>query len=210
MIKDIDSNTVDFKETYDGEDSEPIVLPSAIPNLLANGSHGIAVGMATSIPPHNLSELFDACLHLLKFPDATDKKIISFVKGPDLPLEVLLLKQKIQFIKLTNLEKEVLELGQMECRKVKNGKWQIIISEIPYQIIKSKLIEKIDNLVEDKKIPLMSEIIDESAENIRIVIEPKNRDVSPELLMENLFKLTDLEAKVHLNLNYLDKKIFLE
>ena len=207
LIKDIDSNTVDFKETYDGEDSEPVVLPSAMPNLLANGSHGIAVGMATSIPPHNLSELFDACLHLLKFPDATDKKIISFVKGPDLPTGGIIIESEDSIYQTYKSGKGSFRVrSKWNVEKLKNGKWQIIISEIPYQIIKSKLIEKIDNLVEDKKIPLMSEILDESAENIRIVIEPKNRDVSPELLMENLFKLTDLEAKVHLNLNYLDKK----
>ena len=207
LIKDIDSNTVDFKETYDGEDNEPVVLPSAIPNLLANGSHGIAVGMATSIPPHNLSELFDACLHLLKFPDATDKKIISFVKGPDLPTGGIIIESEDSIYQTYKSGKGSFRVrSKWNVEKLKNGKWQIIISEIPYQIIKSKLIEKIDNLVEDKKIPLMSEILDESAENIRIVIEPKNRDVSPELLMENLFKLTDLEAKVHLNLNYLDKK----
>ena len=206
LIKDIDSNTVDFKETYDGEDNEPVVLPSAIPNLLANGSHGIAVGMATSIPPHNLSELFDACLHLLKFPDATDKKIISFVKGPDLPTGGIIIESEDSIYQTYKSGKGSFRVrSKWNVEKLKNGKWQIIISEIPYQIIKSKLIEKIDNLVEDKKIPLMSEILDESAENIRIVIEPKNRDVSPELLMENLFKLTDLEAKVHLNLNYLDK-----
>ena len=207
LIKDIDSNTVDFKETYDGEDSEPIVLPSAIPNLLANGSHGIAVGMATSIPPHNLSELFDACLHLLKFPDATDKKIVSFIKGPDLPTGGIIIESEDSIYQTYKSGKGSFRVrSKWNIEKLKNGKWQIIISEIPYQIIKSKLIEKIDNLIEDKKIPLVSEIIDESAENIRIVIEPKNRDVSPELLMENLFKLTDLEAKVHLNLNYLDKK----
>ncbi len=207
LIKDIDSNTVDFKETYDGEDNEPVVLPSAIPNLLANGSHGIAVGMATSIPPHNLSELFDACLHLLKFPDATDKKIISFIKGPDLPTGGIIIESEDSIYQTYKSGKGSFRVrSKWNVENLKNGKWQIIISEIPYQIIKSKLIEKIDNLVEDKKIPLMSEILDESAENIRIVIEPKNRDVSPELLMENLFKLTDLEAKVHLNLNYLDKK----
>ncbi len=207
LIKDIDSNTVDFKETYDGEDNEPVVLPSAIPNLLANGSHGIAVGMATSIPPHNLSELFDACLYLLKFPEATDKKIISFVKGPDLPTGGIIIESEDSIYQTYKTGKGSFRVrSKWNVEKLKNGKWQIIISEIPYQIIKSKLIEKIDNLVEDKKLPLMSEILDESAENIRIVIEPKNRDVSPELLMENLFKLTDLEAKVHLNLNYLDKK----
>ncbi len=207
LIKDIDSNTVDFKETYDGEDNEPIVLPSAIPNLLANGSHGIAVGMATSIPPHNLSELFDACLHLLKFPDATDKKVISFVKGPDLPTGGIIIEPEDSIYLTYKSGKGSFRVrSKWSVEKLKQGLWQIIISEIPYQIIKSKLIEKIDGLIEEKKIPLISDISDESAENIRIVIEPKNRNVSPELLMESLFKLTDLEAKVHLNLNYLDKK----
>ncbi len=206
LIKDIDHDTVDFKETYDGEDSEPIVLPSAIPNLLANGSQGIAVGMATSIPPHNLSELFDASLHLLKYPEASDQKILNFIKGPDLPTGGIIIETKASMNQTYVTGKGSFRIrSKWDIEKLKNGKWQVIISEIPYQIVKSKLIEKIDSLIEEKKLPLISEINDESSEDIRIVIEPKNKNISPEVLMERLFKLTELESKVHLNLNYLDK-----
>ena len=195
LIKDIDSNTVDFKETYDGEDSEPIVLPSAIPNLLANGSHGIAVGMATSIPPHNLSELFDACLHLLKFPDATDKKIVSFVKGPDLPTGGIIVETEDSIYQTYKSGKGSFRVrSKWNVEKLKNGKWQIVITEIPYGVQKAKLIEKMADLVNEKKLSFISDLRDESAEDIRVVIEPKTRTINPEGLMETLFKTTDPEA----------------
>ncbi len=206
LLNDIDFDTVDFKETYDGEDKEPTVLPSAIPNMLANGSQGIAVGMATSIPPHNLSELFDASLHLLKYPEASDKKIINFILGPDLPTGGILIESKESIFETYKTGKGSFRIrAKWNVENLKNGLWQIIISEIPYQVVKSKLIEKIDTLIEDKKLLLVSSVTDESTEEIRIVIEPKNRNISPEILMESLFKITDLESKVHLNLNYLDK-----
>ncbi len=206
LLRDLDFETVDFKETYDGEDKEPIVLPSAIPNMLANGSHGIAVGMATSIPPHNLLELFDASLHLLKFPEASHQKIMSFINGPDLPTGGILVESRESIIETYKNGKGSFRIrSRWNVEKLKNGIWQIVITEIPFQVVKSKLIEKIDTLIEDKKLLLVSEIIDESTEDIRIIIEPKNRNVSPEVLMESLFRLTDLESRVHLNLNYLDK-----
>ena len=206
LLKDIDYNTVDFQETYDGEDDEPSVLPSAIPNLLANGSQGIAVGMATTIPPHNLGELLDASLYLLKYPDTTDQKIMTFIKGPDLPTGGIIVETEESIYETYKVGKGSVKVrSRWNVEKLKNGTWQIIVTEIPYQVVKSKLVEKIDILIEEKKIPLISEINDESAEDIRIVIEPKNRNISPEVLMENLFKFTDLESRVHLNLNYLDK-----
>ena len=193
LLQDIDSDTVDFRETYDNEDKEPIVLPAAIPNLLANGSQGIAVGMATSIPPHNLKELFDAVLHLIKFPNASNQTLMNFVKGPDFPTGGVIVEP-------VDSIKESYEKGRgsfrlrskWEIEILRAGQWQIIVTEIPYQVQKGKVIEKISNLMDEKKLPLLSEISDESAEDIRVVLEPRSRNISPEMLMETLFKSTDL------------------
>ena len=209
LLQDIDSDTVDFRETYDNEDKEPIVLPAAIPNLLANGSQGIAVGMATSIPPHNLKELFDAVLHLIKFPNASNQTLMNFVKGPDFPTGGVIVEP-------VDSIKESYEKGRgsfrlrskWEIEKLRAGQWQIIVTEIPYQVQKGKVIEKISNLMDEKKLPLLSEISDESAEDIRVVLEPRSRNISPEMLMETLFKSTDLEIRVPLNLNFIDKDLF--
>ena len=206
LLQDIDSDTVDFRETYDNEDKEPVVLPSAFPNLLANGSQGIAVGMATSIPPHNLSELFDACLHLIKFPNASHSTIMKFVKGPDFPTGGVIIEP------VSSIE-ESYEKGRGSFRlrskwsveKLKAGLWQIVINEIPYQVQKSKIIEKIASLIDEKKLPMVSDVSDESAEDIRIIIEPRSRNLNPEMLMEAVFKLTELEIKIPLNLNFIDK-----
>tara|TARA_B100002051_G_scaffold275543_1_gene319950 strand:- start:1135 stop:3339 length:2205 start_codon:yes stop_codon:yes gene_type:complete len=207
LLKDIDEDTVNFRETYDGEDSEPVVLPSAIPNLLANGSQGIAVGMATSIPPHNLGELFDATLHLIKFPNASNKKLLDFIKGPDFPTGGVLIETKEVIEENYNSGRGGFRLrAKWQVEKLKAGLWQLIITEIPYQVQKSKLIEKIANLIDEKKLPMVSEILDESSQEIRIVIEPRSRNLRPEMLMETLFKLTDLEIKVPLNLNFIDKE----
>ena len=207
LLYEIDLNTVDFKDTYDDEGLEPIVLPSAFPNLLANGSQGIAVGMATSIPPHNIIELIDALLHLIKFPNASDLKISSFVKGPDFPTGGVLVEPKLSIEESYKLGKGSFKIrSKWHQEKLKGGLWQIVINEIPYQVQKSKLIEKIAELLENKSLPMLSDIRDESAEKIRIILEPKSRALSPEILMESLFKKTDLETRISLNLNVIDKK----
>ncbi len=205
LLKDIDEDTVNFRETYDGEDSEPVVLPAAIPNLLANGSQGIAVGMATSIPPHNLNELFDACLYLIKFPNASNKNLMDFIKGPDFPTGGILIETPDVVEVTYQTGRGGFRLrSRWNVEKLKAGLWQLIITEIPYQVQKSKIIEKIANLIDEKKLPMINEILDESSEDIRIVIEPKSKNLYPEILMETLFKLTDLEVKIPLNLNFID------
>ena len=152
LLQDIDNNTVDFRETYDNENNEPIVLPSAFPNLLANGSQGIAVGMATSIPPHNLNELFEASLHLIKFPNASNKTLMNFIKGPDFPTGGILIEPKSSIEESYKTGKGSFRLrSRWEQEKLKAGLWQIIITEIPYQVQKGRIIEKIAKLIDEKK-----------------------------------------------------------
>ena len=207
LLLDIDKDTVDFRVTYDDEGKEPIVLPSAFPNLLANGSQGIAVGMATSIPPHNISELVDALLHLIKFPNASDTTISNYVKGPDFPTGGILVEPKSSIEEAYRIGKGGFKLrARWIVEKLKSGQWQIIVTEIPYQVQKSRLLEKIAELMENKILPMLSDIRDESTENIRLVVEPKSRNLSPEMIMETLFKKTDLETRVSLNLNVIDDK----
>ena len=207
LLLDIDKNTVDFRVTYDEEGKEPVVLPSSFPNLLANGSQGIAVGMATSIPPHNINELIDALLHLVKFPNSSDITISNYVKGPDFPTGGILVEPKSSIENSYKSGKGSFRLrARWNIEKIKGGQWKIIISEIPYQVQKSRLLEKISELIDNKTLPMLSDISDESAENIRIVINPKNRNLLPEMIMETLFKKTDLEVKVSLNLNVIDDK----
>ena len=207
LLADIDKDTVDFRVTYDDEGKEPIVLPSAFPNLLANGSQGIAVGMATSIPPHNIYELIDALLHLIKFPNASDITISNFVKGPDFPTGGILVEPKSSIAESYKNGKGSFRLrASWDIEKIKSGQWKIIINEIPYQVQKSRLLEKISELMDNKSLPMLSDIKDESAENIRIVVEPKSRNFSPEMIMETLFKKTDLEVRIPLNLNVIDEK----
>ncbi|MEO0496382.1 MAG: DNA topoisomerase IV subunit A [Pseudomonadota bacterium] len=204
LLQGIDEDAVDFRDTYDGEDSEPIVLPGAFPNLLANGSTGIAVGMATAIPPHNAAELCDAALHLIKHPNAGYDKILEFVPGPDLPTGGIIVEPKSSI-------REAYETGRggfrvrakYEREETGRGGYVLVIDEIPYGVQKSRLIEKIADLLFEKKLPLLGDIRDESAEDVRVVIEPKSRSVDAELLMESLFKLTDLEVRIPLNLNVL-------
>ena len=189
LLADIDKDTVDFRVTYDDEGKEPIVLPSAFPNLLANGSQGIAVGMATSIPPHNINELIDALLHLIKFPNASDVTISNFIKGPDFPTGGILVEPKSSIENTYKNGKGSYRLrARWNVENIKGGQWKIIISEIPYQVQKSRLLEKISELMDNKSLPMLSDIRDESAENIRIVIDPKSRNLSPEMIMETLFK----------------------
>jgi topoisomerase IV subunit A len=207
LLLDIDQDTVDFRITYDDEGEEPVVLPSAFPNLLANGSQGIAVGMATSIPPHNISELCEAVLHLIKFPNASDNTISNFVKGPDFPTGGILVETKDSIEESYKNGKGGFKLrARWNIEKLKAGQWQIIVTEIPYQVQKSRLLEKIAELMETKTLPMLSDIRDESTESVRLIIEPKSRNLSPEMIMETLFKKTDLETRVSLNLNVIDEK----
>lgn len=206
LLKDINNDTVDFRDTYDNQDKEPVVLPSAFPNLLANGSEGIAVGMATSIPPHNAGELCDALLYLIKSPNATIQKLVQFVQGPDFPTGGVLVEAPESIINAYSTGRGAFRIrAKWEKEELGHGMYQIVVTEIPYQVSKSKLIEKIADLFKDKKLALLGNIRDESAENIRIVFEPKSRAVDSEMLIESLFKLTDLETRFNMNLNVLDK-----
>ncbi len=207
LLLDIDKDTVDFRVTYDDEGKEPVVLPSAFPNLLANGSQGIAVGMATSVPPHNISELVDALLHLIKAPNASDTTISNYIKGPDFPTGGILVEPKLSIEEAYRTGKGGFKLrARWVVEKLKGGQWQIIVTEIPYQVQKSRLLEKIAELMENKTLPMLSDIRDESTEIIRLVVEPKSRNLLPEMIMETLFKKTDLETRVSLNLNVIDDK----
>ena len=204
LLEGIKEDSVDFRETYDGEDSEPIVLPANFPNLLANGSTGIAVGMATSIPPHNVEELCNALLHLIKFPNATTQKLVDFVPGPDLPTGGIIVENREAIVLAYKTGKGGFRLrARWEVEKTARGGYQVVITEIPYQVQKAKLIEKIAELMLAKRLPLLGDILDESAEDVRLVLEPKSRTVDPLVLMESLFKLTDLETRLSLNMNVL-------
>lgn len=206
LLDGIKEDTVDFRETYDGQEAEPVVLPASFPNLLANGSSGIAVGMATNIPPHNVEELCNAALHLIKFPNASTKKLVEFVPGPDLPTGGLIVEPLEQIIEAYETGRGGFRVrAKWEKEDLGRGNYQIVITEIPYQVAKSRLIEKIAELMQLRKLPLLNDIRDESAEDIRVVLEPKNRTVDPVLLMETLYKITDLESRISLNMNVLSK-----
>lgn len=204
ILQHITEDTVDFKPTYDGSELEPIVMPSNFPNLLANGSEGIAVGMATSIPPHNVGELCDALTYLLKHPNASTAKLMEYITGPDFPTGGLLVESQENMLKAYDTGRGSFRLrAKWEKEELSHGMYQIVITEIPYQVQKSKLIEKIAELFKAKKLSLLANIRDESTEEIRIVLDPKNRSVEPEMLMESLFKTTDLETRFSLNMNVL-------
>jgi topoisomerase-4 subunit A len=205
LLDGIDEDSVDFRETYDGEEAEPVVLPSAFPNLLANGATGIAVGMATSIPPHNVAELCDALIHLIKFPRAGIEKLVEFIPGPDFPTGGELVEARENIIEAYKTGRGAFRLrARWEVEKLKQGQWQIIVTEIPYQVQKSRLIEKIAELLANKKLPILSDIRDESEAEMRLVLEPKSRSVDPAMLMEQLYRQTGLEGRFNLNLNVLD------
>ena len=205
LLDGIDEDAIDFRETYDGQDKEPIVLPAAIPNLLANGAAGIAVGMATSIPPHNLEELCSALIHLIKFPKATIGKLVDFIPGPDFPTGGVLVEDQDVITAAYKIGRGGFRIrARWEKEKLGRGQYQIIITEIPYQVQKSRLIEKIAELLLARKFPFLADIRDESAEDIRVVLEPKNRTIEPEMLMEQMFKLTELESRFSMNMNVLD------
>lgn len=204
LLEGITENAIDFRPTYNEEDEEPVVLPGAFPNLLANGSSGIAVGMATNIPPHNVAELCDAALLLIRNPQASNEEIVALVPGPDLPTGGVLVEPQSTILETYRTGRGSFRVrAKWEKEDLGRGTWAVIITEIPYQVQKSRLIEKIAELLMAKKLPLLDDIRDESAEDIRIVLEPKNRTVDPELLMESLFKLTELESRISLNMNVL-------
>ncbi|MGY9016174.1 MAG: DNA gyrase subunit A, partial [Rhodospirillales bacterium] len=205
LMEGIDEDTVDFVETYDGEESEPAVLPASYPNLLANGAAGIAVGMATNIPPHNIAELCKAALHLIKFPNAGFDKLIEFIPGPDFPTGGVLVESRDAVIEAYRTGKGGFRLrANWEVEKLPRGLYQIVVTEIPYQVQKSKLIEKVAELLNAKKLLVLADIRDESTEDVRLILEPKSRSVEPEMLMEQLFRQTDLETRISMNMNVLD------
>ena len=206
LLQGIDEDTVDFRENYDGNDTEPVVLPAAFPNLLANGASGIAVGMATSIPPHNIAELIDAAIHIIKAPNASAKTLVQkYVKGPDFPTGGVCIEPQENIIEAYATGKGSFRIrAKWEKEDLARGKYQIVVTEIPYQVQKSKLIEKIADLIQNRKLPILADIRDESAEDIRLILEPKSQNVDPAILMETVFKLTDLENRFSLNMNVLD------
>ena len=204
LLEAIDDDTVDFKPTYDGSSNEPSVLPSAFPNLLANGASGIAVGMATNIPPHNAEELCNALLHLIKHPNASTQKLVDFIPGPDFPTGGVIVEPRESILEAYETGRGGFRVrAKWDREDVGRGGYQIVVTEIPYQVQKAKLIERIAELMTERKLPLLGDVRDESAEEIRLVLEPKSRTVDPVLLMESLFKLTDLEVRFGLNMNVL-------
>ena len=205
LLEGIEQDSIDFRETYDGDTQEPIVLPGNFPNILANGATGIAVGMATNIPPHNVHELSEAMLYMLDNKDATDADIAKIVKGPDFPTGGVLIESPESIAHSYETGKGSFRVrAKWEREDLGQGQYQIIVTEIPYQVQKSKLIEKIADLVINRKLPLLDDVQDESTEDIRLVLVPKNRNVDPEILMAALFRDTDLENRFSMNMNVLD------
>ncbi|MCR4281541.1 MAG: DNA topoisomerase IV subunit A [Bauldia sp.] len=208
LLDGIDEDAVDFRETYDGTEREPVVLPGAFPNLLANGSSGIAVGMATNIPPHNVAELCDAALHLIKSPKAHINTLVDLVPGPDLPTGGIIVEPRANIAEAYRTGRGSFRVrARWKAENQGRGTWVVVVTEIPYQVQKARLVEKIAELMEAKKLPLVADVRDESAEDIRLVIEPKSRAVDEALMMESLFRLTDLETRIPLNLNVLSKGV---
>ncbi len=204
LIDGIDEDAVDFRPTYDGSEEEPVVLPGAFPNLLANGSQGIAVGMATSIPPHNAAELCDAALHLIDHPNAKSRNLVKFVRGPDFPTGGVIVDPPDEIAEAYATGRGSFRVrARWSKEDGGRGTWQVVITEIPWLVQKSRLVEKIAELLNDKKLPLVADVRDESAEDLRLIIEPRARTVDAELMMESLFKLTELESRIPLNMNVL-------
>ncbi len=204
LLVGLDENAVDFRDNYDGRLEEPSVLPATFPNLLANGASGIAVGMATNIPPHNVGELIDACQHLIKTPDARDDTLLNYVPGPDFPTGGVIVEPRENIAEAYRTGRGAIRLRcRWEVEELTRGQWQIVVTEIPYQVQKSKLIERIAELIQSKKIPILADVRDESAEDIRMVLEPKSKNVDPDVLMGMLFRNSDLETRFSLNMNVL-------
>ena len=205
LLDGIGEDTVDFRETYDGEGEEPVVLPAGFPNLLANGATGIAVGMATSIPPHNVGEICNALVHLIKYPNATVPKLVDLIPGPDFPTGGVLVEARDSIVTAYTTGRGGFRIrARWETEKLKGGGYQIVVTEIPYQVQKSKLIEKIAELLHARKLMMLADIRDESTTEIRLVLEPKSRNVDPSVLMESLFRQSELENRFSLNMNVLD------
>jgi topoisomerase IV subunit A len=206
LLEGIDDDAVDFRDTYDGSEKEPTVLPGAFPNLLANGSQGIAVGMATAIPPHNAAELCDAALHLIEHPNTRSRGLLKYVPGPDFPTGGVIVDEPEAIA-----EAYITGRGSFRVRarwdreETSRGGWQVVVTEIPWLVQKGRLVERLAELVNDRKLPLVGDVRDESAEDIRLVIEPRARTVDAELMMESVFKLTELESRIPLNMNVLVK-----
>ena len=206
LLSGIDEDSVDFRPNYDGSTEEPIVLPAAFPNLLANGSAGIAVGMATSVPPHNAGELCDALLHLIKTPNARIETLVDMVQGPDFPTGGILVEPRDSIVESYRTGRGSFRLrARWTVEPLARGLYRIVVTEIPYQVLKGKLIERIAEIINSKRLPILEDVRDESADDVRIVLEPRTGNVPAELLMEQLFKQTDLEIRFPLNLNVLNK-----
>ncbi|MCL7464284.1 DNA topoisomerase IV subunit A [Phaeovulum sp. NW3] len=204
LLEGLAENAVDFRPNYDGTLEEPVVLPAAFPNLLANGSSGIAVGMATNIPPHNLHELVDACQAMIRQPDISDEALVDLVPGPDFPTGGILVEPRENILEAYRTGRGAFRLrARWEKEDLGRGSWQIVVTEIPYQVAKSKLIERLAELIQTKKVPALADVRDESADDVRIVLEPKSRTVEPEMLMGMLFRNSDLEIRFSLNMNVL-------
>ena len=204
LLAGLDEDAVDFRPNYDGRLSEPVVLPASYPNLLANGASGIAVGMATNIPPHNIDELIAACLHLIKAPDARDDTLLQFVPGPDFPTCGVIVEPRENIAEAYRTGRGAFRLrAKWQVEDLGRGQWQIVVTEIPYQVQKSKLIEKLAEVIQTKKVPLLADVRDESADDVRIVLEPRSRNVEADMLMGMLFRNSDLELRFSLNMNVL-------
>ena len=204
LLEGLDEDAVDFRDNYDGRMQEPVVLPASFPNLLANGSSGIAVGMATNIAPHNIAELCAACLHLIKSPNARDETLMEYVPGPDFPTGGVIVEPRDSLLETYRTGRGGIRLrSRWEKEDLGRGQWQIVVTEIPYQVQKSKLIEKIAELIQTKKLPILADIRDESAEDIRIILEPRAKTVDPDMLMGMLFRSSDLETRFSMNMNVL-------
>ncbi|MGH7154756.1 MAG: DNA topoisomerase IV subunit A, partial [Acetobacteraceae bacterium] len=205
LLAGIDEDAVDFRPTYDGEEHEPVVLPGAFPNLLANGAAGIAVGMATSIPPHNAAEVCAAALHLVRHPNASIADLVRHMPGPDFPTGGVLVEDAAAILAAYETGRGGFRVrAKWAVEKGKYGAWQIVVSEIPYQVQKGRLVEQIAQLLEERKLPLLGDVRDESTEQVRLVLEPKTRGVEPEVLMDTVFRATALESRFPLNMNVLD------
>ena len=204
LLDGLDENAVDFRPNYDGRLEEPVVLPASYPNLLANGSSGIAVGMATNIPPHNIGELIDACLHLVKSPGAADETLLQFVPGPDFPTGGVIVEPRENIAQAYATGRGQIRLrARWQVEDLGRGQWQVVVTEVPYQVQKSKLIERLAELIQTKKVPILADVRDESAEDVRVVLEPRSRTVDPDMLMNMLFRNSDLEIRFSLNMNVL-------
>ena len=206
LLEGIDEDAVDFRPSYDGSKEEPVVLPAAFPNLLANGASGIAVGMATNIPPHNAAELIDACVHLIENAKATTDDLLKIVPGPDFPTGGVVVEPPESIREAYDTGRGGFRVrARWTTEDLGRGMWRVVVTEIPHLVQKSKLVEQLAALIEAKKAPLLADVRDESAEDIRLVLEPKSRTVEPEVMMESLFKLSALETRVSLNMNVLDR-----